>query len=148
MDLLDVLIVARTSPGKLRPLRTARTWSPSGDMPMDWTTPVPLSVWLVEMVLTTVWVLRLTTETPPPVPALATYRSPALPATASATGSWPTVTVAGVAEQPLVVVALHVAALKYSILLFEPSATYTKLLTVSTASAVGTEPDGSVTVAT
>ena len=39
---------------------------------MDWTTPVPFRLWLVGMVVTTVWVLRLTTEIPPPLPALAT----------------------------------------------------------------------------
>ena len=72
IDSVDVLIVAMTSPGKLRPLSTARTSLPSGDMPMDWTTPVPLLGWLVEIVLTTAWVLRLTTEIPPPLPALAT----------------------------------------------------------------------------
>jgi hypothetical protein len=58
------------------------------------------------------------------------------------------VTVAGVIEHPVTLVALQVAALKYSILLFAPSATYTEPLGVlSTARAVGTDPDGRVTVA-
>ncbi len=57
-------------------------------------------------------------------------------------------TVVGVAVQPVVVVALHVVELKYSIRLFEPSATYTKSLALSTARAVGTDPDARVTVVT
>ena len=65
-----------------------------------------------------------------------------------ATGSLPTVTVAGVVAHPVTLVALQVVALKYSTLLLAPSATYTEPLVVSTASAVGTDPDGRVTVAT
>jgi hypothetical protein len=65
-----------------------------------------------------------------------------------AAGTWPTATVLGVAEQPDVVVALHVVALKNSTLLLAPSATHTNPLVVSTASAVGMDADGSVTVAT
>ena len=72
MGYVDVLIVAMTSPGKPRPLSTARISWLSGDMPMDWTRPVPLPVRLVEMVVTTAWVVKLTTVTPPPIPALAT----------------------------------------------------------------------------
>ncbi len=42
---------------------------------MDCTTPVPFVPFegrVVEIVVTTAWVLRLTTEIPPPLPALAT----------------------------------------------------------------------------
>ena len=70
--MVEGLIVAITSPGKPKPLRTARTSLPSGDRPIDWTTPVPFCGWLVEMVVTSVWLLRLTTEIPPPPPPLAT----------------------------------------------------------------------------
>ena len=52
------------------------------------------------------------------------------------------------AEHPENVVPLQVPELKYSTRLLVPSATYTAPLVVSTARAVGTEPDGSVTVAT
>ena len=65
MVFVVVLIVASTSPGKFSPFRTARTSLPSGDRPMDWTTPVPSPGWLVEMVVSTAWVLKLTTEIPP-----------------------------------------------------------------------------------
>ena len=41
--LVEVLMVAITSPGKLSPFRTARTSLPSGDRPMDCTRPVPLN---------------------------------------------------------------------------------------------------------
>ncbi len=37
---------------------------------MDWTTPVPFRLWLVGMVVTTVWVLRLTTEIPPSISSI------------------------------------------------------------------------------
>ena len=57
-------------------------------------------------------------------------------------------TVAGVIAHPVTLVALQVVALKYSTLLLAPSATYTEPLgVVSTARAVGTDPDGRVTVA-
>ena len=72
IDCVDVLIVAMTSPGKPKPTSTASTSLLSGDMPMDCTRPVPFEGWLVEMVLTTAWVVKLTTEIPPPLPALAT----------------------------------------------------------------------------
>ncbi len=72
IDWVEVLIVAITSPGKPKPTSTASTSLASGDRPMDWTRPVPLPGWLVGMVLTTRWVAKLTTEIPPPVPALAT----------------------------------------------------------------------------
>src|ERR1700722_20163216 len=127
-----VSMVAITSPGKLNPLRTARTSLPSGDRPMDWTTPVPFDGWLVAIVVTTDWVLRLMTETPPPLPAFATYRSPALLARVKPIGSRPTETVRGVVKLPEVVVALHVVALKHSTLLLEPSATYTTPFVEST----------------
>ena len=37
---------------------------------MDCTTPVPLEVWVVGMVLTTGLLLKLMTEIPPPVPGI------------------------------------------------------------------------------
>jgi hypothetical protein len=122
MVFVEVLMVAMTSPGKLKPLRTARTSLPSGDSPMDCTRPVPLEGCVVAMVLTNVWLLKLMTEIPPPVPALPTYRSPAPPDTVRATGSVPTATVFGVVAHDVVVVALQVAALKYSIRPLAPSA--------------------------
>ncbi len=39
---------------------------------MDWTTPVPLEGWLVAIVVSTDWVLKLMTEIPPPAPPFAT----------------------------------------------------------------------------
>ena len=72
MVLVDVLTVAMTSPGKLRPVSTASTSLPSGDRPIDCTRPVPLEGWVVAMVLTIALLLKPTTEIPPPVPALAT----------------------------------------------------------------------------
>jgi len=72
IDWVDVLIVAMTSPGKPRPVSTARTSWLSGDMATDWTSPVPFAGWLVGIVLTTLWVVRLTTVIPPPDPAFAT----------------------------------------------------------------------------
>jgi hypothetical protein len=72
IDSVDGSMVAMTSPGTLKPVMTARTWLPFGEGPMDCTTPVPFPVCIVEMVVTTAWVLRLTTVIPPPLPALAT----------------------------------------------------------------------------
>src|ERR1700733_3399492 len=109
-------IVAMTSPGNPRPSSTARTSFPSGDSATERTRPVPLSGWLVEMVVVTACVVRLTTDTPPvldpDVPAFATYRLPTASSTARLTGSPPTGTVLGVAEQPLVTLALQFATLK------------------------------------
>ena len=121
--LVDVLIVAMTSPGKFRPLRTARTSLPSGDRPMDWTTPVPFEGWLVEMVVTTVVGAQADDRDPSPAARIGDVEVARAAATARATGSLPTETVVGVAEHRVVVVALHVVALKYSILLLAPSAT-------------------------
>ena len=75
MAFVAVLIVASTSPGKSSPFRTARTSFPSGERPMDWTTPVPFEPFegtVVDIVVTTVWLLKRMTEIPPPLPALAT----------------------------------------------------------------------------
>ena len=66
------LIVARTSPGKLSPSSTARTWLPAGASATETAEPVPaMPVPLVGMVAVSVCELRLTTEIPA-VPALAT----------------------------------------------------------------------------
>ena len=72
MAFVVVLIVASTSPGKSSPFRTARTSFPSGERPMDWTTPVPLSVGRVGDGGEHSWLLKRMTEIPPPLPALAT----------------------------------------------------------------------------
>ena len=73
MAFVVVLIVASTSPGKSSPFRTARTSLPSGERPMDWTTPVPLFGLARRMVVSHhVWLLKRMTEIPPPLPALAT----------------------------------------------------------------------------
>src|SRR6516165_2766154 len=126
-ELFDVLIVARTSPGKLRPCSTASISLPSGDRPMAWTTAAPsrpLTAGLpVEMVAMTACEVRLTTEMPPAPPPLATYRPPALVSTARATGSVPTVTLLGVEPQEDCVVALQVVWLKYATRPLLPSAT-------------------------
>ena len=66
------LIVARTSPGKVSPSSTARTWLPLGESATETAEPVPaMPVPLVAIVVVSVCELRLTTEIPA-VPALAT----------------------------------------------------------------------------
>ena len=104
--LVDVLIVAMTSPGKAQPVedgedlvavrRQADRLHHAGPvMPVTEGCPV-------EIVVVTVCVLRLTTEIPPAGPGVGDIEIAGRSSTAKPTGSGRRDTVVGVVEQPVV----------------------------------------------
>ena len=70
--LVDVLIVAITSPGKIKPVEDGQHLVAVGRQADGLDQARPVGRLLVAMVVTTACVVRLTTEIPPPEPALAT----------------------------------------------------------------------------
>ena len=72
IDCVDVLIVAMTSPGRTQADENREHFVVVRRHADGLDQARPVRGWLVEIVVITAWVVRLITETPPPLPALAT----------------------------------------------------------------------------